>query len=91
MTFDTSFYSLSDQLAVGIGAMVGNDRKQFRIRGKLLSDELGGGNPVDDRGNRALAESKRPLIERACRLAAQRDSSEEVWLVAQDFLLARLN
>ena len=67
------------------GPSTSRSRIRFEIGPDVLSDMLGGGNPVDDAENVALCQRKRLRITAACSNALRRSALNEIRLDPRDF------
>jgi hypothetical protein len=66
-------------------ADAGNDHVRFDIRGVILTDSLGGGNPIHQDDNVKLRDQKRSMIEAACRHAYAERPAHHIALEQRHF------
>lgn len=84
MTFDKGF--VPDNFRVYLWANRGEPEAiRFEIGTDVLTDVLGGGNPVADGRNVETCERQRARIQAACIRAAGRATGGKVHLVPADF------
>jgi hypothetical protein len=85
LTFDTHFVP-GESLQVYLWAEhQSRSRIRFEIAPDVLSDVLGGANPVHDSENVALCQRERLRITAACSNALRRSALNEIRLEPRDF------
>jgi hypothetical protein len=85
LTFDTHFVP-GEPLQVYLWAEhQSRSRIRFEIGPDVLSDVLGGANPVHDSENVALCQRERLRITAACSTALRRSALNEIRLEPRDF------
>jgi hypothetical protein len=85
LTFDTHFVP-GESLQVYLWAEhQSRSRIRFEIGPDVLSDVLGGANPVHDAENVALCQRERLRITAACSNALRRSALNEIRLEPRDF------